>query len=358
MTKYDVQNPLRGPRIIHGIDGQEIRIEPGASRLNIELDDNVVEELLARRARGERDLLIDEAIPAAPPPRPEHYGASALTAYYDLAVCPPTYDFVSWLLAAEGKRLDLGLACIDVKICPGPADGFRRDSLPPFNVHEREKMRDQIVMPMPRLLPSVRSVERLRAAPTPAQYQLKTAWSYGQRNYSFKFLIEAARRDLYPLRAINPAAVADVTITLRECSYWPTRNSNANTWIEVASRLRKAGRKVAFIRDEAHAAEEVEDFEILPVASVDLWQRAAVYAGAKMNLFVNNGPAWMCLFMGAPCAIFKLTAPNAPCTTDAYFGSHGFKRGDLWPNARPRQFLSWSDDHSADAIMEQLERMP
>src|SRR5438552_1800804 len=87
--------------------------------------------------------------------------ARTLTAVYDLAVSPPTYDFVGFLLAAEEARMARGLEAIDFLIAPGPEHGFRRDHLPPRDPAVRRVMLDGIVVPMVALLPSARGVRML-----------------------------------------------------------------------------------------------------------------------------------------------------------------------------------------------------
>ena len=77
-----------------------------------------------------------------------------LMAFYDLASSPPTYDFVSFLVAAERRRIELGAAEIAVVIVPGPDHGFRLDHLPPRDPHVRRAMLRQIVVAMCGLLPS------------------------------------------------------------------------------------------------------------------------------------------------------------------------------------------------------------
>jgi len=268
-----------------------------------------------------------------------------LNACFDLQYSPPTYDSVSFVLAAELERIKRGCEALTIHILPGPKGGFRLDKLPPFTIEERQHMRDKIVVPMARLLPScVECVVRNdRVKP-------ENGFGYGESKYSLPFLLQAARQNVYPLRAEPKQDGSYVTITLRETQYWPTRNSNLNEWLRVAIWLREQGHRVIVVRDTERANAKFGDFESSPHASRDLLTRASLYAGARLNLFVNNGPAWLCLFMAAPCLIFKLTSPAAPCTNDEYFASAGFRRGESWPNLKPRQLVSWMPDHTEHII--------
>lgn len=273
---------------------------------------------------------------------------SELQACYDLQVSPPTYDFVGFLLAAEMERLKFGLDGIDLHVLPGPAGGFRADRLPPFTIPERVQMRDRIVVPMAGLLPSCRTctVHEKRRRPGKFGFEI--------RRYGFPEMLAAARADVYPLRAQRRTSEPYVTITFREATYWPTRNSNLAEWLITARWLRQRGHRAIVIRDTAKAGEPFEDFEIDPEASRNLVKRAELYAGAELNLFTNNGPAWLAMFLGAPCLIFKLTAPDAGVASDAAFRQWGFPRGSIWPNAKPRQAVLWTDDDS-DAVISAIE---
>lgn len=272
---------------------------------------------------------------------------------YDLSTSPPTYDFVSFLLTAEIERLRVGAEKMRIRILPGPAGGFRRDNLPPFTIEERKQMLDQIVLPMAKLLPSCVGV----VLETNGTEHCREYFGYGQRKYGFPFLFEAARKGVYPLHENNlPEPEPYITITLREASYWPTRNSNLAEWMKVAKALRSLGWRVVIVRDTQRAEESFGEFEIAADASRDILVRASLYGGAAMNLFINNGPAWLCLFMGAPCMIFKMTSPDAPCVNDEFLSQHGFKRGAAWPNLRPMQSVEWGQD-DAQVILSAVERM-
>lgn len=264
---------------------------------------------------------------------------------YDLSVSPPTYDFVGFLLAAEMERLRTSFDSINLAILPGPAGGFRKDPLPPFTIAGRVAMLNRIVVPMAALLPSVKECSvRLQRD--------RKGFGFEKRLYGFPQMLAAARANVYPLRALPSPRERGryVTITLREADYWPNRNSNIAEWLVTARWLRQRGHRVIFVRDTAMADEGLEDFETDRLASLFMDARAILYAGAELNLFVNNGPAWVAMFLGAPCLIFKMTAPDSGVANDKAFQQWGFSRGSVWPNAKPRQRIVWTDDDSASVI--------
>lgn len=264
-------------------------------------------------------------------------------AYYDLSRSPPTYDFLSFLIGAEMDRLGAGWDDFEVHVLPGPKDGFRADNLPPFAAHERERMLRGIVMAMPILMPTcggiIRHAERSQAVPG--------SIGWGQGRYGFARKVQAARRDIYPLRPLlgfrTPKAPY-ATITLRECQWWPSRNSTIGQWLAVADGLKARGITPVFIRDTSRAEIPVNGFPTDGNAAADLHTRAAFYANAVMNLFVNNGPAWLSWFMAAPTLICKMVSADAPAVSPGFFEAAGLKPGENMPNARPRQRLLWTDD--------------
>lgn len=276
-----------------------------------------------------------------------------LTAFYDLATSPPTFDFVSFLLNAEMRREACGADSTEVRILPGPNNGFRQDNLPPQCPETRRRMLHQIVVPMTDLLPSCAGV----VVQTDRSNDHGRSFGHGEKCYGLGHLLRAARAGVYPLRAAGSAPQGDyVTITLRECSYHPTRNASLPEWVKVGRCLSGSGVRVIFVRDTEKADEPLDGFETDPRASVDLLYRADLYAGARLNLFTSNGPAWMCLFMGAPTFICKMFNPGVKMASPQVFASRGLPPGSLWPNLRPRQHVSWDGDEF-DRIMPHVERL-
>lgn len=267
-------------------------------------------------------------------------------AYYDLAVSPPTYDALGFMLSVEMERVRRGEDQVEIIVVPGPRLGFRADKLPPFTIPERVQMRDGIVAPMGRLLPSCTScrVER------PARVDWD-GFGYGSKTYGLKRILAAFAAGVRPLRA-EPAEREEpyITITLREATYWPTRNSNLAEWLKVAAWAKSEGLDVVIIRDMAMADEPIEGFETAPDASRDLATRAALYAGAELNLFVNNGPAWLCLAMDAPTLIVKMVAQDVGGASEDFFRSCGLEPGSQIAGAPEYQRVLWSDD-VADAVI-------
>lgn len=260
---------------------------------------------------------------------------TVLTAVYDLAVSPPTYDFVSFLLEAEKARIEQGHTHLDVVFMPGPIGGFRDDDLPP-SVAVREGMLHRVCVGLCRLLPSVRNVTvRKDRQPVegnifPAGWTVLTPISH----YGSKYL-----RDAKPVLRATPAAREAVkrskpyvTITLREADYWPRRNSNLDAWAKVARWLESEGYEVVTLRDTE------KDFNAL---AWDIDLRLALYEGADVNLGVTNGPMALMFASGAPYIVFKVVTEEYYSTSYAFLRIHGMNKGDQWG---ANGITVWADD--------------
>ena len=87
------------------------------------------------------------------------WSADALQFVFDLSVAPITFDFASYLAAAEIERRRLNLETLSVIIVPGPDNGLRVEDSEYHSVfnHDARWWRvHNIILPMLRLLPSVR----------------------------------------------------------------------------------------------------------------------------------------------------------------------------------------------------------
>jgi hypothetical protein len=137
-----------------------------------------------------------------------------------------------------------------------------------------------------------------------------------------------------------------VTITLREAAHWgDVRNSNIEVWTKVGKWLEERGETVLFVRDTAKASEPLPGFRAEPMASTDLNCRAALYAVAKANLFISNGPATLDWFCGDAASLTFIPLSE----TDGYKCSqrewwepnHGIKAGDQFPWFPPHKKIVW-----------------
>ena len=251
-----------------------------------------------------------------------------LTAVYDLWSSPPTFDFTAFMAAAHNFARSKGHEKIRYVILPGPKDGFRNDSLPPYSAADRCKMLNNIVVPMARLgtLTDSVTVYDHRHEFVPSGPIFPGGWTAFNRasHYGFDKLVANLGEQI--ITAVADEDYRDyITITLRQSSYHSTRNSNDLAWHKVGHYLTKRGHNVRF----------------LPEGLVDnAGARCAIYAAAKINIGVNNGPMWMMPLLKAPGMIFKMTSDNAPCVNEPFFQACGFPVGSQMETVQ----IVWADD--------------
>lgn len=278
-----------------------------------------------------------------------------MIACYDLGRCPPTYDVVAFLALTERERLRRGDEVIDLHILPGPAGGFRGcDSWPP-RLEERVQLRENVLVPLCDLLPSVR---RLRVDGD----RSADGWGKGEYLVGLPRILEALRAGVRPLRAPSLGRTRHphlITLTLREADHWPLRNSKVREWIRAAEDLARSGWEVVIVPDTARSSAELEvdGVRVDCEAAVSLSKRAALYSWAALNVGISNGPMWMSIFMDAPTLMLRPATNEAGgCYDYAFHAKCGLPRGSQLPTSPPHQRLVWEDD-TCENIVRAVEDM-
>src|SRR5262245_19253283 len=142
----------------------------------------------------------------------------------------------------------------------------------------------------------------------------------------------ASARDLIPwvragnsfkrLESVKPPGNAKYTVTLRNHKRAQNRNSNIPAWRQFAKEI---------------GAEVIEDYADRPL---HLHDRMALYAGAKMNFTVCNGPAGLLALTAYPQRMF---VPNKSSrNAQLKFGVQ--LEAERWPWMLPSQRLVWQED--------------
>lgn len=265
---------------------------------------------------------------------------------YDLSQAPASYDFLVWMQVcatdAQGE--------FDVAILPGPNHGFRQDDLPPHDIEVRRQFLDNVMLPAIRLW-NVGNINLFPKEPiegkrvrymADALFQNKPLPSIKVPEWALRYV-----RAKYPENT--------VTITLREATHHPVRNSALQEWFKVADWLEANGFNPVFIRD----SEQTEDLPY-PVfwEAHDLPLRAALYEHAAQNMMVNNGTNVLAFFnTKVNYIVFKMLAPT-PSTTPEWFNKIGIEPGrDLPWAVGPNQRIVWSSD-KAETIIKAFQDTP
>lgn len=269
---------------------------------------------------------------------------------FDLEYWQPTYQSAVLLLAAEQERIRRNDSFIDVVIVPGMHGGFGKFKNWPRTIAECVQCRDQILIPMLGLLPSVRNVELIDSR------NIDVDWQHG-RVFRMCHFMDAYSKGLRPFmtptfRRINSSLI---TITLRECGkkHFETRDSNVDEWVLAARELERNGYEVIVVRDTEQARQNLKGVMTSPVASKCLHDRARLYEQAAVNLFVSNGPAWFALLMDVPVLMFRPTCETANKNSRAEsLAAHGLPIGGQLPGAPSYQRMCWKEEKAKIIVNE------
>lgn len=263
-------------------------------------------------------------------------------ACYDLGKAPASWDFLCWLVRAEMEKRQRGCdKPLRVAIMPGPKDGFRDDDLPGDKA-ARQQMLDNVMRPAIAMIGAVEDFEAYRGHELP--YSLRAVSDMARRGIDVPKFV-APKGDAAWVEGWLGGLQAPIVITLREAEHWPLRNSNIEAWLAFARARAEEGEMVIFVRDTAHCGEQhLDGFPTCPMASQHVGIRAALYARAKVNLFVCNGPMAFAMFGERPFLIFKQLSEGYPCGPDFWRESIGVEVGFQYPWARADQRLIWADD--------------
>lgn len=262
------------------------------------------------------------------PPRNERLDKSHVC--YNLCLQSMSFDFLNWLVDCEMERIRAK--------APGPLKvSFFRGEKPDDAIH-RVAFLDNVFRPA---LKFIGAVEDDAAAlghnkvPTVLRDVVKASRA-GEDVPTFK-----------TDRKARASLAGAVTITLRETGHSPARNSDTAEWVKFAGWLQDRGEKVVFVRDTAKALEPFGDFATCPEASLDLADRLALYEGAKMNYFSENGPVTLAVFGTRPWVSFvdiqEDDCPEAGRTPFFWRELFDMGKGDQYPWAAPDQRIVWKE---------------
>lgn len=137
-----------------------------------------------------------------------------------------------------------------------------------------------------------------------------------------KYLVDflSARGRIEPLCSVLPPVPGRYTVTIRDTTRVPARNSDQAVWRQFAAEI---------------GARVIEDYD---VEAIGLHERVALYAGAEMNFFVPNGPMFLCGLTPYPVMCFDCHVVGGQ------FAKGGLPQGRNYPWFGPEQHLVWEPD--------------
>jgi hypothetical protein len=281
----------------------------------------------------------------------------ANTAEHNLTEMSTSYDFLLWLFTAEMTRVrEKAPPPLRVKFFCGANNKA-------LDLPGRRQKFEGIMLPLVHMIGAV------------VDNEMEQGRRYDGISWSSCF--EAVKNgEKFPQLSIPPETVIamqlklaelygsrmPVTITLRESTTTPHRNSNVEEWIKFAKWLEERGERVLFVRDTEKADEPIEGFHTMPSASRNLFHRAALYECAKANLFVSNGPSGLGTISQKPSLVFQQVWSKSsyfPETPAGFAHFCGFPAGGQWP-IETGQRIAWATDtfeNIRDAWITRIEPM-
>jgi len=268
-----------------------------------------------------------------------------LTAVYDLSVGSVAYDFITWLVRAKLEQQRRGADRLHVVVLPHThgLGGFARH----WGPHDADTTYWRLWHIVMAACPLAGATVTL-AASREVEYS-GVLWAPTGKAHFLGPLVDAARAgEKIPL--LSPTAQAlrwaqqwtaggrCVTLTLRANNGGDGRDSSPD-WLPFAEWLREQGWQPLLLRDTAHALNT--DSGHFAELSIDL--RAALYASAAQNCFVNSGPVVLAWHTGAPLLCFNAALPLQPWRE--HWAKHlSLELGDQLPWATSDQRLIYQPD--------------
>lgn len=279
------------------------------------------------------------------------------TAFYDFAYGPISYDLTNWLISALVRMEDAGCDRLHVVFVPKEdgLGGFARH----WGKHDEAATRWRLWNLAVQLVPLAGATLTVAASRDQAMRLAGGAWWWPEEKAHFPLeLVELARRgrklpQLQPTDAavryiqqgVRSNAHQLVTLTLRNNSTSPERNSRRTDWFRMTEWLQSAGYGVIVLEDTEDALNNGRAYGA--EYSPDL--RLALYKRAAMNIIGNNGPCGLLYYSGAP---YLQMCGALPREYEAHWLKYlGLRVGDQWPWANANQRIVYKLD-TFDAMRE------
>lgn len=149
-----------------------------------------------------------------------------------------------------------------------------------------------------------------------------------------------------------------ISITIRESRGGAARNSDLVEWTRFGEVIAGEGFLPVFVpdTDRWYVPTSLPGLT-LPMASLNMSARVALYESATLNMFVNSGPASICyLSPDFSYIMFKILAAGERLSSIEVLNELGFREGEGVPFASERQKWVWESDRF-EVILREFRRM-
>lgn len=304
-----------------------------------------------------------------------------------MSVSPCSYDFFSYLYAAEICRVRRNLKMLEVIFVQGPNKRYRADNN--YRSFQRnETFFNNVIIPGLTLLPSIGSfswksrdnldLNSLSAinkfprgytlnepVPEYLSHELVAAKVRGDKHVSIK-APEFAKKMVDDFLTTQIGSSPFITLTVRELDRGDinkTRSIDRDRWYKVLETVRGFGIKPIIVRDTAMAFDQpmFDNCIEAPVASIHLPFRIALYERALMNFTRNNGPAAMLIYGNSHSIFFNEFDESFKSTSEEWFAyNYGMVKGSQFPMTTTRTNYIWEPEDSAQiaVTIENLLKSP
>lgn len=297
---------------------------------------------------------------------------------YDLSTSAITFDFASYLAAAEVERRLRGFQGISVIFVMGPISGVREETPEYEAVLDRNARLWRVrhmLLPMLAFLPTIRG---FAVCSTRAQAEAlisKDSRRIYPRDYRLflprqpdkRVIHEHARAGvpIWPMfRATEHSRklIRDfldretkgrrpIVVTLRNYGYTPQRNSRNADWISFADGLDASRYAVIFVHDSETVMQPPPgDFSrhiTCDAASVNLEIRMALYEAAWLHMALMAGPTELCWYNEQARYLFFIAVGSSAVQSEAALVLNGHRVGFDLDFAKPYQRIVWQVDDEA-----------
>ncbi len=309
-----------------------------------------------------------------------------LKCFYDLSVCPSSYDIITFLISAEVTRIRRNLGGLEIYFLKGPNNGFRIDNRNK-SLDENNMFFDNVMLPSLNLLKSVKSFklsERndfslpyfnskedeiyprgydpykpILGHPSISGQNLvsahlmnnKTGW-FSAPNFAKKIAIEFCKTNF------NKHLV---TLTTREADDFDvnkTRRINIKNWEIIFEKCLKMNLQPIIIRDTDKAFDKNpifgNDIIELPLASLHLPFRIALYELSLINFFTIGGPGTLSLWGKYNSVhLYKFDEDSPPVSSKHYKQKYAMTKNSIFPMTTINTNLLWGA-HDPDNILKKI----
>ena len=257
-----------------------------------------------------------------------------LLAIYDLEKINCSFDFLIFFQVAAMYKKKNNLKNIDLCLSMGSTNGFKsnqfkrednfkldranlrlnylifqsinmyRKNFNNFYMLENKKDTDEILSKYRNVFPP-----NYKISINKNTYCGQCTWKNLEQNHEHVSLLNLEIPEVLCKNIIDKINTSKkiISITLREASFTPERNSLKEEWKKFILYLEEHNYFVIVIRDSEKflANDEFSKYDILPFSAYDLNLKASIYKIAHFNYFVNSGPSVITWINNYKSARFK-----------------------------------------------------